>query len=90
MFSILNAGEWTESINPVIVRNYVVRIIFVPRITKHRHSADRFSCLVVRVLGYRFGGPGSIPSTTRKKAVGLGRGALSLVSTTERSYLIEK
>jgi hypothetical protein len=24
-------------------------------------------CLVVRVLGYRFGGPGSIPGITRKK-----------------------
>jgi hypothetical protein len=28
---------------------------------------DRLSGLVVRVLGYRFGGPGSIPGTTRKK-----------------------
>jgi hypothetical protein len=39
--------------------------------------------LVVRVLGYRSGGPGSIPSTTRKKVVGLERVPLSLVSTTE-------
>jgi hypothetical protein len=39
---------------------------------------------VVRVLGYRFGDPGSIPGTTRKKkVVGLERGPLSLVSTTE-------
>jgi hypothetical protein len=39
---------------------------------------------VVRVLGYRSGGPGSIPGTKRKKnVVGLERGALSLVSTTE-------
>jgi hypothetical protein len=40
---------------------------------------------VVRVLGYRYdGGPGSIPGTTRKKkVVGLERGPLSLVSTTE-------
>jgi hypothetical protein len=44
-----------------------------------------FRCgLVVRVLGYRSGGPRSIPATTRKKnVVGLERGALSLVSTTE-------
>jgi hypothetical protein len=35
------------------------------------------------VLGYRTGGPGSIPGTTRKKIVGLERGPLSLVSTTE-------
>jgi hypothetical protein len=39
---------------------------------------------LLRVLGYRSGGPGSIPSTTRKKKVmGLERGPLSLVSTTE-------
>jgi hypothetical protein len=44
---------------------------------------DRFCDLVVRVLGYRSGVPGSIPGTTRKKVVGLERGALSLVSTTE-------
>jgi hypothetical protein len=44
---------------------------------------DRLCGLVVRVLGYRSGGPGSIPGTTRKEVVGLERGALSLVSTTE-------
>jgi hypothetical protein len=44
---------------------------------------DRLCGLVVRVLGYRSGGPGSIPGTTRKKSSGLERGPLSLVSTTE-------
>jgi hypothetical protein len=45
---------------------------------------DRLCGLVVRVLGYRSGGPGSIPGTTRKKkVVGLERGPLSLLSTTE-------
>jgi hypothetical protein len=44
---------------------------------------DRLCGLVVRVLGYRSGGPGSIPGTTRKKIVGLERGPLSPVSTTE-------
>jgi hypothetical protein len=39
--------------------------------------------IVVRVLGYRSGDPGSIPGSTRTKIVGLERGALSLVSTTE-------
>jgi hypothetical protein len=35
-------------------------------------------------LGYRSGGPGSIPGTTRKeKVVGLELGPFSLVSTTE-------
>jgi hypothetical protein len=45
---------------------------------------DRLCGLVVRVLGYRSGVPGSIPGTTReKKVVGLERGPLSLVGTTE-------
>jgi hypothetical protein len=45
---------------------------------------DRLCGLVVRVLGYRSGGPGSTPGTTRKKnVVRLERGQLSLVSTTE-------
>jgi hypothetical protein len=51
---------------------------------KMRVIMDRLCGLVVRVLGYRSGGPGSIPGTTRKKkVVGLDRGPLSLVSTTE-------
>jgi hypothetical protein len=49
--------------------------------------SDRLCGLVVRVLGYRFGGPGSIPGTTRKKkVVGLEWGPLSLVSTTEELF----
>jgi hypothetical protein len=50
-----------------------------------RFISDRLCGLVIRVLGYRSGGPGSIPGTTRikKKAVGLERGPLILVSTTE-------
>jgi hypothetical protein len=47
------------------------------------HFVDRLCGLVVRVLGYRSGGPGSIPGTTRKKVVGLEQGPLSLVNTTE-------
>jgi hypothetical protein len=43
---------------------------------------DRLCGLAVRALGYRSGGPGSIPGTIRKKVVGLERGPLSLVSTT--------
>jgi hypothetical protein len=46
-------------------------------------SRDRLCGLVVRVLGYRSGGPGSIPSTKKKNIVGLERGALSLVRTIE-------
>jgi hypothetical protein len=38
---------------------------------------------VVRVIGYRSGGPGSIPELPENKVVGLEQGPLSLVSTTE-------
>jgi hypothetical protein len=41
--------------------------------------------LVVRVNGYRSGGPGLIPGTTRKKVV-LKLGALSPVSTTDELF----
>jgi hypothetical protein len=47
------------------------------------NDRDHLCGLVVRVLGYRSGGAGSIPGTTRKKVVSLERGVLSLVSTTE-------
>jgi hypothetical protein len=47
------------------------------------YQIDRLCGLVVRVLGYRSGGPGSIPGTTRKKIMGLERGPLSFVSTAE-------
>jgi hypothetical protein len=32
-----------------------------------KNTSDRLCGLVVRVLGYRSGGPGSIPGTTKKK-----------------------
>jgi hypothetical protein len=44
---------------------------------------DRLCGLVVRVFGYRSGGPSSIPGITRKKIVGPERGPLNLVTTTE-------
>jgi hypothetical protein len=47
------------------------------------HRSDRLYGLVVKVLGYRSGGPCSIPCTTKKK-VCLERDSLSLVSTTEK------
>jgi hypothetical protein len=45
------------------------------------HGCDRLCGLVVWVLGYRSGGPGPIPSTTRKKSSGSGAG-----STQPREY----
>jgi hypothetical protein len=53
------------------------------------NPSDRLCGLVVRVLGYRSGGPGSIPGTSRFSGggggtvVGLEQGPLSLMSTTE-------
>jgi hypothetical protein len=44
---------------------------------------DLLCGVVVRVLDYRSGDPGSIPLTTTKKVVGLERGPLSFLSTTE-------
>jgi hypothetical protein len=44
-------------------------------------DSDRLCGLVVRVLGYRSGGPVRFPGLPEKNVVGLERGALSLVST---------
>jgi hypothetical protein len=44
-------------------------------------SQYRFCGLAIRVLGYRSGGPDSIPGTTRKKSSGYGTG-----STQPREY----
>jgi hypothetical protein len=57
--------------------------VSAPEIISCGCSHDRLCGLVVRVLGYRFGGPGSIPGTTKIKVVGLEQGPLNLVSTTE-------
>jgi hypothetical protein len=53
---------------------------------------DRLCGLVVRVLGYRSGGPVSIPGTTRKKqkCSGSGTGYTQPREYKLRSYLIEK
>jgi hypothetical protein len=45
--------------------------------------------LVVRVLGYRSGGPGSIPGTTKKRS-GSGTGSTQPREYKLRSYLIEE
>jgi hypothetical protein len=58
-----------------------MRNVFYLKEKKCRKDSDRLCGLVVRVLGYKSGGPDSIPGTTRKKS--LERGTLSLVSTTE-------
>jgi hypothetical protein len=60
---------------------------FWPNSSKHivysclHKEGDCFCGLVVRVLGYRSRGPGSIPGTTKKKSSGSGTG-----STQPREY----
>jgi hypothetical protein len=54
------------------------------------YKIDRLCGLVVRVLGYRSGGPGSIPGTTRKKISGSGTGSTQPREYKLRSYLIDK
>jgi hypothetical protein len=61
----------------------IIIIIISSSSSSSSSNSDRLCGLVVRVLGYRSGGPGSIPGTTREKVVGLERGPLRLVSTTE-------
>jgi hypothetical protein len=55
----------------------------------HKHWSDRLCGLVVRVLGYRSGGPGSIPGSTKKKEWAW-NGVHSASWVQLRSYLIEK
>jgi hypothetical protein len=65
-------------------RNKQLKPGIITEYERYVYYFDRLCGLVVRVLGYRFGGPGSIPGTTKKKkVVGLERGPLSLVSTTQ-------
>jgi hypothetical protein len=51
------------------------------KINTRSNQVDRLCGLVVRVLGYRSGGSGSIPGTTKKKSSGSGTG-----STQPREY----
>jgi hypothetical protein len=64
----------------VRVQAFVIIIIIITTVMSNIMSCslpgDRLCGLVVRVLGYRSGGPGSIPGTTRKKVVRLERGQL--------------
>jgi hypothetical protein len=67
---------------------YAIRVHIYPSYVGHE---GRFCGLVVRVLGYRSGAPGSTPGPTRfagggggkENSCGLERGPLSLVSTIE-------
>jgi hypothetical protein len=72
---LTDGGKIVSLTRTLLPRNIIIFMFLVL-------ISDRLCGLVVRVHGYRSGGPGSIPGTTRKKNVmGLKRGALSLVST---------
>jgi hypothetical protein len=55
----------------IIITNVQYLLLFL----KHTCFRDRLCGLVVRVLGYRSGGPGSIPGTTKIKSSGSGTGS---------------
>jgi hypothetical protein len=69
----------------VICKNAVIPYFNILIEIVNTISCGRLCGLVVRVIGYRSGGPSSIPGTTRrkKKGVGLEWGPPSLVSKTE-------
>jgi hypothetical protein len=46
---------------------HLILLILEDILSKYSKRRDRLCGLVVRVLGYRSGGPGSIPGTTKKK-----------------------
>jgi hypothetical protein len=67
----------THTFTLVVHNAHVMKIYAIPcSDINHRFKIirDRLCGLVVRVLGYRSGGPGSIPGTTRKKRSGSGTG----------------
>jgi hypothetical protein len=78
-----NRFQWREYLNMIAnIFSNVSSFSFLPNISvaneilfcKFFVIQDRLCGLVVRVLGYRSGGPGSIPCTTRKKSSGYGTG----------------
>jgi hypothetical protein len=66
----------TEALSETKQHTLFAEFLIIGKVTK-----DRLCGLVVRVLGYRSGGPGSIPGITRKKNSGSGTG-----STQPREY----
>jgi hypothetical protein len=73
-----HSGDEARSIVPF--RKYKNLVIQITNTIIRRENicngplGDRLCGLVVRVLGYRSGGPGSIPGTNRKKSSGSGTG----------------
>jgi hypothetical protein len=79
LLRVLYQGYWknrrSQQLFKVFIYTYFAGTCFGPRwpssgaihniFGKLTHAQDRLCGLVVRVLGYRSGGPGSIPGTTR-------------------------
>jgi hypothetical protein len=84
---------YRHSSNPTSRRIPLVDTLWCLHIKVTRQNTDRLCGIVIRILDYRSGGPGSIPALPdflgrggrkeKKTVVGLERGPLSLVSTTE-------
>jgi hypothetical protein len=78
LLRVLYEGYWKNRPSQQLFKVFILYLIYFCR---HMFRPGRLSGLVVRVLGYRSGGPGSIPGTTRKKTSGSGTG-----STQPREY----
>jgi hypothetical protein len=81
------SGRWEPWIHrtQLLLLSHTWRVVINASVA---YLLGRLCGLVVRVLGYRSGGLGSIPGTTKKKKekVGLERSPLSLVTTTEELF----
>jgi hypothetical protein len=81
----LSLGRSVDIVRPRTKTTLLLLVFFIniiiAIITAYSIYKDRLCGLVVRVLGYRSGGPGSIPGTTWKKSSWSGTG-----STQPREY----
>jgi hypothetical protein len=65
---VMVSSRWpTHETWPSTTNKSLVTFLYFSSLNMVNHQLDRLCGLVVRVLGYRSGGPGSIPGTTRKK-----------------------
>jgi hypothetical protein len=65
--SVMKCWIHEQTCLPIVVK---LELFYCLQIQISNRLIDRLCGLVVRVLGYRSGGPGSIPGTTRKKSSG--------------------
>jgi hypothetical protein len=65
--TVPSSVKFSNNDNPYSLRPWAFNLMHEFNFFKVIKFVDRLCGLVVRVLGYRSGGPGSIPGTTRKK-----------------------